>query len=458
MRNLSLALVLILFSTSLSHTYAAGGIDYSWYTEGDYTPSTRVKVTLHNSLDFDRTDCPVVITRQEMPIPNISDFWVTVVDPTLPPLPEPTAEELAKVGGWLPRRETNGHYLRYQLDDIDKDGLWDELFFMIDITAHATKTIYLYTEKPDKPFLRGLYKQDTFAMIGNYERNLISWWESKYMGWKLAYPTDVDMYAKREPMLVAYEEQINNYSGYNKPYAHGSDILMVSDTFGAGGIGVFEVPSQPDSVSRPRFSPYKNEGQFYDTRYARHVIVSGPLRSMVSTHTMNWRSGKGLYELVQYYTAYKDKSYSTCRAKFLTFVPEEPETEFCCGMRHIMNEYDTYQQGGTVISMGKDVVIESPSPDESKEEKMRTVLDFEAIALVVKDIHNPRYRAIEGFGGNHTFSIPVNDRLEFEYLFAGAWSEGTVNRTAEEFGDYVSKVAQEFNNPLVIEELKIERK
>jgi len=393
-----------------------------------------------------------------MPVPNISDQWVTVVDPTLPSDPEPTEEQLKKVGGWQTRKETNGHYLFYQLDDIDRDGLWDELFFMIDIKARETKTIYLYIEKPIRPWLRGLYEHETHAVIGNYERNLIPWWESKLMGWKLAYPTDVDLYAKRQPLLVSAEECIRNWSGYNRPYAHGSDILMVADTFGTGGICLFEIPDKPDSVSRPRFSPYKNEGQFYDTRYSRDVVVNGPLRSMIRVHTMNWRSGKGLYELEQYYTAYKNKSYSTCQVKFLTFLPEEQKTEFGCGMRRIMNEYDVYQKGGTVISFGKDVVIESPSPDESKEEKTRLILDFEGIALVVKDIYKPRYQPISGFGGNHTFHVPVNDQLGFEYLFAGAWSEGTVNKTPESFKEYVTKAALEFNNPLLIKEYTVERK
>ena len=109
--------------------HSAGGSDYGWYTEGNYIPETRIKVTLQNTLDFDRTDCPVVVTRNRMPLPNIGDHWVTVVDPTLPSQPDPTGEELAKLGGFITRRETNGHYLYYQLDDIDKDGVWDELFF-----------------------------------------------------------------------------------------------------------------------------------------------------------------------------------------------------------------------------------------------------------------------------------------------------------------------------------------
>jgi len=455
--NRTFLLTALIVSATVTECFAAGR-DYGWYTEGDYIPGTRIKVVLHNTLDFERSDCPVVITRDRIPIPNISDFWVTVVDPKGPPLPEPSAEDLAKVGGWLPRKETNGHFLRYQLDDIDKDGIWDELFFMVDIGGGETKTVYLYTEQPNRPFLRGLYKQDTFAMIGNYERNLITWWESKTLGWKLAYPTDVDMYAKREPMLVAYEEQINNYSGYNKPFEHGSDILMVSNTFGTGGICLFEESALPDSVSRPRFSPYQNMGQFYDTRYARHVIVSGPLRSIIRMHTMNWRTGKGTYELDQYYTAYKDKSYSTCSVAFHTFLPENPATEFGCGIRRIMNEYEAFQDGGTVISFGRDVVIESPSPDEKSDEKVRIVLDFEGIAMVVKDEYMPRYRALDGFGGNHVFRIPVNETKTFEYLIAGGWSEGSLNRTADEFKDYVLKAAQEFNNPPDILEMNIEKK
>ena len=450
--------VIFLFLFVNSGISDAEGIDYGWYTEGDYSPPTRIKVVIHNTLDFDRTDCPVIITRRQMPLPNISDHWVTVVDPALPPDPEPTKEEIRKIGGWKTRAETNGHYLFYQLDDLDKNGVWDELYFVVDIKAGETKTLYLYVEKPERPWLRGLYEHYTHAVVGNYERNFIPWWESKFMGWKLAYPTDVDMYGKREPIFVTSEECINNWAGYNRPYKYGIDILMVADTFGSGGVCLFEEPAIPDSVSRPRFSPYSKEGQFDNTRYARDVVVNGPLRSTIRVHTMNWRSGKGLYELEQYYTAYKDKSYSTCKVKFLRFMPEEPGTEFGCGIREIMNEYTSHQKGGTVISLGKDVVIESPSPDEIGEEKIRTTLDFEGLALVVKDMYNPKYRNIASYGGNHTFRIPVNKHLSFEYLFAGAWSEGVENTTPEEFRNYVIQTAQEFNNPLEIQELRVETK
>jgi len=437
---------------------SAEELDYGWYTEGDYVPTTRVKVVVHNTLELDRTDCPVIISRKDMPLPNISDHWVTVVDPALPSDPEPSEDEIRKVGGWKTRAETNGHYLFYQLDDLDRDGVWDELYFVIDIKEGETKTIYLYIQPPAKTWLRGLYEHYTHAVVGNYERNFIPWWESKLMGWKLAYPTDVDMFGKREPIFVTSEECINNWAGYNRPYEYGIDILMVADTFGAGGLCLFEEPALPDSVSRPRFSPYRKEGQFNNTRYARDVVVNGPLRSIVRVRTMNWRSGKGLYELEQHYTAYKNKSYSTCKVTFMEFLPEDSGTAFGCGIREIMNQYTFWQQGGTVISLGENVVIESPSPDEIGEEKIRTVLDFEGLALVVKDRYNPVYQHITSYGGNHTFRIPVDEQLKFEYLFAGAWSEGIENSTPEEFKNYVIKAAEEFNNPLAIRGLSVETK
>ena len=91
-----------------------------------FTPAKRIKITVSNPLDIDRDNCPVVILRDELPFKNIPQRWLTVVDPSLPPNPEPTKEQKALVGGYILRKETNGHALEFQMDDIDKDGIWDE--------------------------------------------------------------------------------------------------------------------------------------------------------------------------------------------------------------------------------------------------------------------------------------------------------------------------------------------
>lgn len=461
MRSITLSVIFFVVCTALSGDVLCSG-DYGWYSEGGYTPGTRIKVTLENTLDFDRIDCPVIISRSRMPIVNYGERDITVVDPALPSQPEPSEKEIERVGGHITLGEKNGHYILYQLDDIDKDGLWDELFFMTDIRAREIKTIYIYIGFNN----RGLYELETHAGIGNYGRHLVPWWESKVMGWKLWFPTNVDLYAKREPMLVAYEEYTLNLSGYHVPYEHGSDIMTVSTTFGAGGICLFEHSASPDSVSRPRFSPYRPQGELnkraqfnnpvHDTRYAFDVVVNGPLRSIIRAHTMNWRTGKGQYELEQFYTAYKNKSYSTCIVRYLKFMPENSSTAFGCAIRKIMEEDEFFQKDGIIISVTKDFTILDANLDTVDRERL--VVDYEGIALVVKDKYRPEYQYIKGFGGNHVFRMPVTENLTYEYLIAGAWSEGTVNKTAEKFRQYIFKTAEKYNNPLIIKELKIEKK
>ena len=76
-----------------------------------------------------------------LPFTNFGPRDVVVVDPELPPRPAPTKEELLMYGGHYPREEKNGRYIHYQLDDLDRDGIWDELFIMTDFGPSETKTI-----------------------------------------------------------------------------------------------------------------------------------------------------------------------------------------------------------------------------------------------------------------------------------------------------------------------------
>lgn len=426
-----------------------------WYTEGDFKPSQRIRITLHNSLNIDRKDCPVVITRDEFPVKKLHEMWVTVVDPSLPPKAKPTDEELSFVGGHGIREESNGHQVFYQLDDLDKDGVWDELFFQTDIKANESKVMYIYFGFSG----RGWNPFGTYATIGSYCRHQIAWWESENIGWKLWFPTSVDMYGKRKPHLISQVMCIGNLCGYSGipkvNWEYGSDIMRVSNSFGAGGIGLLEFPDKPDSVSLPRFTPFEgtkiseanfNEDQITDTRYAFEVIVNGPLRSTIRVKTMNWNSGNGFYELTQDYTSYTRQNYSTCKVKYSRFMPHHNGVSFACGIRANENEKENHIEKGIAIRTGDELATD---PDDDLGLRSHKV-DFVGTALVVKDKYNPEYRKIKSFAGNHIFKINVTPDLSFEYLIAGAWSEGVVYNTPELFRAYVKKTAQEYNNPLKV--------
>jgi hypothetical protein len=194
-----------------------------------------------------------------------------------------------------------------------------------------------------------------------------------------------------------------------------------------------------------------------DSRYSFEVVFNGPLRSAMRVKTMNWNSGVGQYALEQFYVAYAHKSYSTCTVTYDRFLNTEPGVMFGCGMREIMNQDTSYQKGGLAISFGKDVVVRPPNNDIG--EKGLTV-NFEGIALVVKDSYKPEYRNLKTglFGNNHVMRIPRTPDLSYQYMIAGAWSEGAVNKTAEEFKQYMITAAQEYNNPPVVKTIVLEEK
>ena len=440
-------IIALLFLTSF-YSYAQS--QTGWYTEGkDYLPAHRMRITVTNPLNMPLKECPVVLQRSILPVQNIQERSIRLIDPALPSSPEPTAEQMKTLGGYVTRKETNGHSITVQVDDKDKDGIWDEIFFMTDLAPKESREFYIYTD----PYERGINEHQVHASIANYGRHTVPLWESKEMGWKLWYPHDVDLHGKREPMLTAYYEYSTNKSGYYMPWEMGTDIMTVASTFGAGGMCLFEDPSDMEHPARAYHSPFKGKGPFEDSRFAYDLVYNGPLRSMIKVTTTNWNSGRGFYELEQYYTAVAGKSWSLVETKFNKFLPPSADVKFGAGIRRIMNEYTSVNRKGIAISMGKDV--EARIPDEDIGDKVLMV-PWQGIGLVVKDKYKPEYQTIKSYGGNHVFKMPVTSDLSYEYMIVGAWSFGKVNNNEREFVRYIDEEALKYNNPPVIAVHKFE--
>ncbi|MFC1763061.1 DUF4861 family protein [Planctomycetota bacterium] len=433
-----------------------------WYTQGTFSPTSRIAFTLTNTLDSARENCPVVIKRDGFPMPDLHEMWVTVVDPELPSFAGPSEELLRLQGGHQIRAETNGHALFHQMDDLDKDGLWDELFFQVDIEAKTSKTIYIYLGEN----IRGWNKHFTHANIGSYCRHQMPFWESENVGWKIWFANCCDVYAKRKPVLMSNYLYMDNLDGYGVSVLDkdwGTDIQSVARSLGGGGICLFEDPNQPDIVSMPRFTPVQkslvpksmwNAGQLSDTRYAYEVVVNGPVRSMIKIKGMNWDSGNGFYEYEQTYTVFAKQSYCHSEVTYTTFKPKHTGVKMGCGFRKKPEENHFLQREGIIISSGPEAIRDPENIDDRKE----TVVDFIGTALIVKQVYQPEYQFISELKGNHTFRIkhPVNNT--YEYLLASAWSEGAVYNNKEDFTSYIQKTALEYNHPLQTKFIRIQTK
>jgi hypothetical protein len=411
-----------------------------WYTEGNFVPQHRIKIKVTNLLKILLKDQPVVIDRTQLPFQNIPERWVAVVDPNLPENPVPTAEDLKKMGGYVKNKETNGHAIELQLDDIDKDGIWDEIFFITNLEPGETRDFFIYADA----YERGLYPHKVHAAIANYGRHTVPLFESENMGWKLWYPHDLDLHGKRAPMLTAYYEYSTNLSGYYMPWEMGTDIMTVAKTFGAGGMCIFENPVDPENPARAYYSPTKDKGPIKDTRFSYDVIANGPSRSIIKVTTRNWNSGQGFYELDQYYTTIANKSWCIVKVNYNKFLPPSSDVMFGAGIRRIMQEYKSINKGGMVISMGRD--IPARIPDEDIGDSV-LVVPWEGIGLVVRDQFNPKYVAIKNYGGNHLFQIPKTREFSYEYMVVDAWSFGEVNNNEDDFVKYVETEGIKYNNP-----------
>lgn len=426
-------------------TFSAARAQHAgWYTEGtNNAPKQRIGITVTNPLNILLKDQPVVISRKTLPVQNIADQWIAVIDTKLPPNADPTAEQLKKFGGYLMRKETNGHAIELQVDDIDKDGIWDELFFLTDLAPKETREFFIYID----PYDRGLYEHHVHAGIGSYGRHVVPFIETENVGWKLWFPHSLDLHGKRAPMLTANYEYTTNKSGYYMPKEMGSDIMTVAQTFGAGSMCLFENPANPENPSRPFYSPNKGKGPVKDTRYSYDVIYNGPLRSMIKATTMNWDSGKGFYELEQYYSVIAHKSWANVEVKFTKFLPGSSDIMFGAGIRRMMKEYSSINKGGSIISMGKDVVVRTPDEDIGDE---GLSVPWEGLGLVVKDQYKPEYAAVKSNGGNHLFKIPLTPDRSFEYMVLAGWGFGEVNNNEKDFVNYVEAEALKYNNPPVV--------
>ncbi len=422
-----------------------------WYVQGDFAPVERLEVRIVNDLKADRKNNPVVITREQLSaLPDLHELSYTVVDPSLPGRPQPSVAQLAVQGGHEVRAETNGRWIPYQFDDLDQDGLWDELFFQTDIKAGETKTIYIYLGHQD----RGWHAHGTHAAVGSYMRHLVPFWESAHVGWKLWYPTDIDVFGKRKPQLMSRRLYMENLDGYGVGQVDvglGSDIMQVGDSFGGGGIGMFDDPADPKKVARPRFTPKHdgkvnfNAGPRADTRYAFEVVANGPARSIIRVRTNNWDTGHGRYALEQEYTAYTGENFTTARVRFGRFDSRTPGAAMAVGIRKHAGESLFRQQGGMVISSAPEAIR---NPDDRESFQTDLMVAYAGTALVVRDAAKPEYVFNADRGGNHVFKIPRTADGRYEYMLAAGWSEGEVLKTDTAFAEYVTVKAREYNTPI----------
>ena len=226
-----------------------------------------------NTSDVDRTDIPFVMKYEE----GLGDI------------------RSAKV--MLDNQE-----IPCQLDDLNQDGVFDELCFLLDLKAHqgAALSITFSTEEeqaqyPARVYAEMLLRNDKVKEKNKHNNFIESItargdcansyniqhhhgvdFESEYNGIRIYFDKrqTLDLYGKFQKRLELKETQFYT-SKEQKAEGYGDDVLWVGNTFGLGAFRGWD-GQQPTMID-----PVSSRTQ--------RIISYGPLRTIVEVIDKNWK-------------------------------------------------------------------------------------------------------------------------------------------------------------------------
>ena len=269
----------------------------------------------------------------------------------------------------------NGENIPVQTDDLDGDGLWDELFILTDLEGGEKMSAALAFRSPDNlPQLKARtnlrfarkgedYQEVTSAVREQHAINSETqkvWqmegmaWENDRVGFRNYFDrrNGMDIFGKvtTEMVLdgVGYKDA-PSYHSYNPEW--GVDVLKVGNSLGAGSIA------------------YQHNGALYRVGDNGHgtctVLTEGPLRSSFRFGFEGWQMGEEALDVVHDVTISAGKYYYESE---VMYGGTEEEVQLVTGIVNMLSEelhevetgvavkafytYDHQSDDGTKLGMG----------------------------------------------------------------------------------------------------------
>jgi len=203
--------------------------------------SPEITIQVSNLSDQSRSDATLLLSRGEI------SRWIDIPPDLLPVL-----------------KDIKGEYIPCQLDDIDGDGQWDELFGLTDLDPSAAITVSIAFVTPDAyptfPIRTNLHLGDAKngylemdvadrlegVSFHNYtDRTSAAFqmegpaWENDRVGFRnyMDQRNGMDIFGKTTTEMVLSEVGIEGAPSYHEPGEWGLDVLKVGTSLGAGAIG-----------------------------------------------------------------------------------------------------------------------------------------------------------------------------------------------------------------------------
>ncbi|MFV0290203.1 MAG: DUF4861 domain-containing protein [Mangrovibacterium sp.] len=209
-----------------------------------------------------------------------------------------------------------GEYVPSQIDDIDLDGEWDELAFLVNIGAGESLRYELeYLSQEAYPSFSkrtnvrlGIHQEDgSYLEVDTYDAipqtqpfQVIAQgesvnWENDKMGFRNYFDCRnvKDLFGKRTGELVLDKIHTPEMGDYHQLADWGMDVLHCGNSVGSGGLALFE----NDSLYRLGST---------DT-YTYQKISEGPVRSIFELQYTGWHVGEQTLTAVERISIYPGK-------------------------------------------------------------------------------------------------------------------------------------------------------
>lgn len=390
------------------------------------TSNTIYTIGLENTSSLDRKDAGIVI-----PFSAIE-------------------KQYAENKGLLPIiRDQEGMLIPTQIDDLDGDGQWDELFILADFKGlEKKKCVIQFVEPSEYPVFNTRtnirfarkdedYREVKFATRDTNPSNMVSGkkWQMEGIGWendKIAYRNyfdrrnAMDIYAKITSEMVLDGVGYKNNPSYHKFNPEwGVDVLAVGNSLGAGSIAFL----YNDSL-------YRLGDNGVGTC---EVLVEGPLRSIFRFEFSDWKMKDLPLTVIHDVTIEAGKYYFN---NSVTYSGSDAELQLVPGIVNIKSH-----QLYTLDS--NDQYLGFYTHDLQAED---TTLLALGVMVSAEDFIKTTETANEGRGIIQSYCVHLKTSVgkPVTYRFYTAWErENEQWKTAEGFAKLLKKEAEYMANPVI---------
>lgn len=346
--------------------------------------------------------------------------------------------------------ERGGHYWQapFQLDDLDVNGQWDELYFQAHVDSSGSVNAVITTgPEPAGPLK---FDKRVHALVDAQPRD--PWviykpaWESEFIGYVTYGAAQIDVLGKTYQHLALdyyYGPEPHSQHEFNANY--GIDFLNLQNTMGLHAIFIRE----PDgSIQRPwTTNAYTVTTRIErDARFDSQVIADGPLRTIIRQWIAGWITGRGRYGCEITYSISTLKRHTEITLNFTEFPGNKSELQIGAGMRQMYEDTfygktptymtavseNTYDQGMVTRNLARAII----TPSEYKTQENHVPDDTS-----LKDTPSN--------GPNYGLVFPKGESL-LKYAFVGAWEKDGGYTSREQWIAYLERTAAEIEKPLTV--------